>query len=151
MALPHVTFTMLHTISTTDVKGAIDVQDGELTKGTLVNSEGNFESAVVRFEKFELVILPTTKSFQELYSEYREKSEIFGNIEEVERTTHSILYKELKGFGGHKMESYIMLYLAQGKAKTYLLEGKGRMLLPLQQAADALKALAIARTFEPAD
>jgi hypothetical protein len=138
-------------ISTADVKGTIDPRGGEYMKGTLVNSEGNFETAVIQFSLFEVVISPTTKSFQELYSEYRERSEVFGNIEPVEFSAHHVLYKELRGFAGRKKETYVLLWLKTGKTKNYLLEGKGRLLEPVSTEADARKALEVIRTFEPAD
>jgi hypothetical protein len=138
-------------ISTIDVKGTIDPMGGEYGKGTVVNSEGNFESAVIRFPSFEVAISPTTKSFEELYSEYKERSEIFGNIKEIERGRNYILYKELRGFAGRKKETYTLLFLQSGKKKTYLLEGKGRMLDPMMNPEDARKALAIARSFVSAD
>ena len=142
--------TSIH-ISTIDVKGTIDPMGGEYVKGTVVNSEGNFESALIRFSNAELVIVPTTKSFEELYSEYRERSEVFGNIQEIEKEKHFVLYKELRGFAGRKKETYTLLWLKPGKTKTYLLEGKGRMLDQMGSLEEAQKAMAIAKTFEPAD
>lgn len=138
-------------ISTIDVKGKIDPMGGEFSKGTLANSEGNFESAVVRFSSFEIVIAPTTKSFNELYIECKERIEMFGGFFVVDMGKNHLLYKEQRGFTGKKKETFSMLLMVEGKTKSYLLEGKGIMLNPIVQLEDAQKALAVAKTFEPAD
>lgn len=138
-------------ISTTHVKGTINSMGGEYVKGTLVNADGSFESAVIRFPSFEVVIVPTTKSFEELYAEYKEKTEVFGDFFVIEMGKNHVFYKEQRGFSGRKIETYMVILLKEGKHKSYLLEGKGLMLNPILQEEDAKKALAIARTFEPAD
>lgn len=138
-------------ISTIDVKGKINPLEGEYVKGTLVNSEGNFETAVIRFSTFEVVIAPTTKSFKELYTEYKERNEVFGHVEAMEFSAHHVLFKMQRGFAGHKKETFTLLWIKAGATKTYLLEGKGRLLEAMSTEADAHKAVQVAQSFEPAD